>query len=106
MGPHKLVARDAPRHKDSKSGPIVHVPRFRHHQNAVARVLVPQSRLLLLVPIGVAHNRGFKRENWGFEDRRRVVLVLGIFRGNVRHFPQIVPLVLTEGRAAFQDLLQ
>lgn len=106
MGPHELVARDTPRHKDGKSGSIMHVPRFRHHQNAVTRVLVPQSRLLLRVPVGVAHDRGFKRENRSFEDRRRVVLVLGIFRGNAGHFLQIVPLVLTEGRAAFQDLLQ
>lgn len=106
MGPHELVARNAPRHKDSKSSPIMHVPRFRHHQNTVARVLVPQSGLLLLVPVGIAHDYSFKRENRGFEDRRRVVLMLGVFRGNVRHFPQIVPLVLPEGRAAFQDLLQ
>lgn len=106
MGPHKLVTRDALRHKDGKSGSIVHIPGFRDHKNAVAWVLVPQSRLLLRIPVGVAHDRGFKRENPRLEDRRRVMLVLGIFRGNVRHFPQIVPLVLPKDRAAFQDLLQ
>ena len=128
MGPHKLVTRDALRHKDGKSGPIVHIPGFRDHKNAVARVLVPQSRLLLRIPVRVIHDRGFKRENCCMssnifqfslgrpqiklrrqsllEPLTRVVLVLGIFRGNVRHFPQIVPLVLTEVRVAFQDLLQ
>ena len=128
MGPHELITRDALRHKDGKSGPIVHIPGFRDHKNEVARVLVPQSRLLLRIPVRAAHDRGFKRENCCMSSnifqhspgrlqiklRRqsllgcltRVVLVLGIFRGNVRHFPQIVPLVLTEVRAAFQDLLQ
>lgn len=106
MGPHKLVTRDALRHKDGKSGSIVHIPGFRDHKNAVARVLVPQSRLLLRIPVRVTHDRDFKRENPSFADRQRVVLALGIFRGNVRHFPQIVPLVLTEVRVAFQDLLQ
>ena len=106
MGPHKLVTRDALRHKDGESSPIVHIPGFRDHKNAVARVLVPQSRLLLRIPVRITHDRGFKRENPGFEDRRRVMLVLGIFCGNVRHFPQVVPLVLAEGCAAFQDLLQ